>query len=53
MTDLDEGEVGHNRFDLFDDFWLGARIERFKLHVEDRLFFRLDYNFFFARPCIV
>ena len=53
MTDLDEGEVGHERLDLFDDFRLGARIERFKLHVKDRLFFRLRRDFFFARSCIV
>jgi hypothetical protein len=53
MTDLDEGEVGHDRFDLFDDFWLGAHSERFKLHIEDRLFFRFRGYFFFARPHIV
>jgi len=53
MTDLDEGEVGHERFDLFDDFRLGARAERFKLHVEDRLFFRLGGSFFFASSYIV
>ncbi len=52
MTDLDEGEVGHDRFNLFDDFWLGARIERFKLHVEDCLFFRFR-GYFFARSCFV
>jgi len=50
---LDEGEVGHDRFDLFDDFWLGAHSERFKLHIEDRLFFRFRGYFFFARPHIV
>ena len=53
MTDLDESEVGHERFDLFDDFRLGAHIERFKLHGKDRLFFRLRGNFFFARSYIV
>jgi hypothetical protein len=52
MTDLNEGEVGYDRFDLFDDFGLGARIEGFKLHIEDRLFFRFRGNFFF-RSCIV
>ena len=52
-TDLDEGEVGHDRFDLFDDFRLGARVERFELHVEDRLFLRLRGNFFFARSRII
>lgn len=52
MTDLDKCEVGHDRFDLFDHFWLGAHIERFKLHVEDRLFFRFR-GYFFAHACIV
>lgn len=53
MTDLDEGEVGYDRFDLFDDFWLGACTERFKLHVEDCLFFRFGGYFFLAHSCIV
>lgn len=52
-TDLDECEVGHERLDLLDDFWLGAPVERFKLHVEDRLFFRLGSSFLFIRVCIV
>jgi len=37
---LDEGEVWHDRLDLFDDLGLGAGIKRFELDVENRLFFR-------------
>jgi len=51
-TDLDEGEVGHERFNLFDDFRLGPRIERFELHGEYRLFFRLR-GCLFACRCII
>jgi hypothetical protein len=40
-TYLDEGEVWHDCLDLFDDFGLGAGIKRFKLDIENRLFFRL------------
>ena len=41
MCYLDEGEVWHDRLDLFDDFGLGTGIKRFELDVENRLFFRL------------
>jgi hypothetical protein len=52
-TDLDEGEVRHKRFDLLDDLGLGARVERFELHVEYRLFFRLGRGCLFGCSCIV
>lgn len=40
-TDLDEGQVRHERLDLLDHLGLGTRVERLELHVENRLFFRL------------
>lgn len=52
-TDLDEGEVRHERFDLLDDLGLGARVERLELHVEDRLFFRLGRGCLFGCRCIL
>jgi hypothetical protein len=42
---LDEGEVWHDRLDLFDDLGLGASIKRFELDVENRLFFRFGSFF--------
>lgn len=53
MTDLDQGEIRHERFDLLDDLWLGARVERFELHVEDRLFFRLGGGCLFSCHCVI
>jgi hypothetical protein len=40
-THLDEGEVRHDRLDLFNDLRLGTGVERLEPHVENRLFFRL------------
>ena len=40
-THLDEGEVRHNRLDLFNDLRLGTSVERLELHVENCLFLRL------------
>lgn len=42
-THLDEGEVRHDRLDLFDDLRLGTGVERLEPHVENRLFFRLGF----------
>lgn len=36
---LYQSQVWNHRLDLLDDLWFGSRIERFKLHIEDRLFF--------------
>lgn len=53
MTDLDEGEVRHERFDLLYDLRLGARVERLELHVEDRLLFRLGGGCLFRCRCVI
>ena len=53
MTDLDEGEVWHERFDLLYDLRLGACVERLELHVEDRLLFRLGGGCLFRCRCVI
>ena len=36
---LNQSQIRNHGLDLLDDFWFGTCVERFKFHVEDRLFF--------------
>ena len=36
---LDQSQVWNHGLDFLDDLWFGTGVERFELHVEDRLFF--------------